>query len=82
VLAFEEQNVQGRPKGADAFSRLLNYKKYQYEKAAADKKDKIFNYYFIPHFANTMLSVVFLLYLQLKGILYTNVYTSISATFY
>ena len=58
VRAFEEQNVQERPNGADAFFGLLNYKNNQYEKAAAAKKDKIFNNYLTPHFANTMLCAV------------------------
>jgi len=35
---------------------LLNYKKYQYEKATAAKNDKIFNYKLPPAFCQTNVS--------------------------
>ena len=59
VRAFEEQKVQERPNVADAFFGLLNYKNNQYEKAAAAKYYKKFNFPLTPHFANTMLGDVF-----------------------
>ena len=71
VRAFEELKVQENPNVADAFFGLLNYKKYQYEKAAAAKNDKIFNYHFPPHFANTMLSAGVFVFKNVFWVLYS-----------
>ena len=60
MRAFEERKVQERLNVADAFFVLLNYKNNQYEKAAAVKYCKKFNFPFPPHFANTMLGDVFI----------------------
>ena len=63
VRVLEELEVQFRLNVADAFFGLLNYKNYQYEKAAANKFYEKFNLLFTPHFANTMLSAgVFIRY--------------------
>ena len=50
VRAFEEPKVQERQNVADAFFGLLNYKNNQYEKAAADKYYKKFNWKLSPAF--------------------------------
>ena len=50
VRAKNEQMFNFRPNGADAFFGLLNYKNNQYEKAAATKYFKTFNFGLTPAF--------------------------------